>query len=124
MNYEGALAYFQTALDQSTIIIKKWYGKKKVVPKEGALTTQPYLWSALTLFELYQDAPPRKQKKYLQDCETQLIQAYKGDKRNVTTLWMLFQLSLLNEASANKQKLKFKASDYYHKIYSIDNYLG
>ena len=39
---------------------------------------------------------------------------------------MLFQLSLLNETGPKecRSKLKFKASDYYHKIYSLDNYLG
>lgn len=127
MHYESALGYFQTAVDQSTVVVKKWYGKKKVVAKEGATLAEPSLWKALALFELYQDKPGGRQKKKLMiECESTLIQAYKSDKRNLTTLWMLFQLSLLNETGPKeqRQKLKFKASDYYHKIYSLDNYLG
>ena len=53
MHYDGALAYFSTAVDESTIVIKKWFGKKKVKAKEGATLAEPCLWKALTLFELY-----------------------------------------------------------------------
>lgn len=113
-------------MNQSTVVVKKWYGKKKVIAKEGATLAEPSLWKALTLFEMYQDKRGRQKKKLIGECESTLIQAYKSDKRNLTTLWMLFQLSLLNETAPKeeRQKLKFKASDYYHKIYSLDNYLG
>ena len=77
MHYEGALAYFSTALEANTVIIKKWFSKKKKkVAGEGS-SAEGFLWSALTLFELYQDAPARKKKRHLLECENALIQAYK-----------------------------------------------
>ena len=53
MHYEGALAYFSTALEANTVIIKKWFSKKKKkVAGEGS-SAEGFLWSAFTLFELY-----------------------------------------------------------------------
>ena len=98
MDYQTALHHFDVTIDSHMIVVKKFLQKKKKVERSNdRVETAPYLWKGMTLLELYQDTTDLKQKKkYLYDCENSLISAYKTDKSNLNSLWMLFHLARLN----------------------------